>query len=374
MAEPEAAGLAGMPEPAADEWVRSGECYRLLAAELEAACWSFMARHLDRRRAVTLVRGRGVRPQAGDLVLARVVEIGRHRRLETVSGRRAELRVGDLLVLAYGARYAPDQFRGVVPDRLDPCHLLAAGGLAGWCVVRHEGVRAPTRIAPVGLLADAEGRVWNTRRLAPLAGRKLVEGSTPRPLTVVVAGTAMNAGKTTTACALIAGWKRLGLRVGAIKASGTASAGDRFAYRDAGADLALDPSDVGFPTTADMPLARQWEALLVLLTEAARQRMARLVVEVADGVLFEDSAWLVAELFAAGQADVLLLAAADAAGALMAVHWAQARGLPLAAVSGAVTRSPLAMEECARQLRVPLVAPADLEACCWMPDDVVARP
>ncbi len=346
--------------------------YRLRPAQLRAARRAFMARHLDPARVACLVRGPGVRPRIGDYVLARVLEIGRHRRLETETGRRAELQPGDEVVLVYGARYAPDQFRGEVPSRLGPCHLLAAGGLAGRCTVRHAGVKAPTRIVPLGLLADERGRVWNTRDTAPLAGAdpRLPDG--PRPLGVVVAGTAMNAGKTTTAAALVRGWRRLGLAVGAVKASGTASAGDRFAYLDAGAEVVLDPSDRGLPSTADVPWPLQWETVRVLVAEAVRRGVERLVVEVADGFLFEDSARLVEDLCRSAPVRGLLLAAADAAGALAGAAWAREHRLPLLAVSGALTLSPLAMEECRHRLDVPVIPPARLEETVWLPDDVLA--
>ncbi len=345
--------------------------YRLRSVQLRAARRAFMARHLDAGRVACLVRGPGARPRIGDYVLARVLEIGRHRRLETETGRRADLQPGDEVILVYGARYAPDQFRGEVPSRLGACHLLAAGGLAGRCIARHAGVRAPTRIAPLGLLADETGRVWNTRDTAPLAGAdsRLPDG--PRPLAVAVAGTAMNAGKTTTAAALVRGWRRLGLAVGAIKASGTASAGDRFAYLDAGAEVVLDPSDHGLPSTADVPWPRQWETVRVLVAEAIRRGVERLVVEVADGFLFEDSARLVEELCRAGLVRGLLLAAADAAGALAGRAWARERGLPLLAVSGALTLSPLAVEECRHHLDLPVVPPARLEETAWLPDDAL---
>ena len=70
------------------------------------------------------------RPETGDLVLARVTELGQHYRLELPDGRRATLYEGDEIVVAYGNRYAPDQFEAVVPDDLRECDLVAGGGIA----------------------------------------------------------------------------------------------------------------------------------------------------------------------------------------------------------------------------------------------------
>src|SRR5947199_3925701 len=69
-------------------------------------------------------------PRAGDVVLAEVLETGQHRRLELVDGRRAVLFAGDRIVVSYGNRYAPDQFEGIVPLGLEPCELVATGGVA----------------------------------------------------------------------------------------------------------------------------------------------------------------------------------------------------------------------------------------------------
>jgi hypothetical protein len=36
----------------------------------------------------------------------------------------------DAIIVAYGHRYAPDQFEAYVPEDLGPCHLVAGGGVA----------------------------------------------------------------------------------------------------------------------------------------------------------------------------------------------------------------------------------------------------
>lgn len=64
-----------------------------------------------------LVSGPDVAPALGDLVLARVVEIGKHTRLEGPGSRRQLLFPGQEILLAYGNRYAPDQFLAEIPRR-----------------------------------------------------------------------------------------------------------------------------------------------------------------------------------------------------------------------------------------------------------------
>jgi hypothetical protein len=65
-----------------------------------------------------LLCGDAVTPRAGDVVLARVEKIGQHPRIELPDGRRATLFTGDEVLVAYGNRYAPDQFEAEVPRDL----------------------------------------------------------------------------------------------------------------------------------------------------------------------------------------------------------------------------------------------------------------
>ena len=94
------------------------------------------------------------RPRAGDVVLARIEALGHHTRLHLPDGRRRALFVGDDVILAYADRYAPSQFEAAVPIQLEPCHLVAGGGIAAMVTERHRQVRRPTQIRPLGLVAS----------------------------------------------------------------------------------------------------------------------------------------------------------------------------------------------------------------------------
>jgi len=91
---------------------------RLDAARLPAAKPAYTTRHVDLNSATGLLSG--VRPAVGDLVLATVTAVGQHPKVEGPDGRRASLFPGDEVVVAYGHRYAPDQFEASVPDDLGP--------------------------------------------------------------------------------------------------------------------------------------------------------------------------------------------------------------------------------------------------------------
>src|SRR3954447_8164165 len=163
--------------------------------------FAYTTRRVDRGAIAAVVAEHQV-PVAGDLVLAEVLELGQHRRIELVDGRRASLFPGDRIVLCYGNRYAPDQFEAHVPASLEPCHLAAAGGIAARVEIQHAHMQPATRIAPIGLLHDGAGRRMNVAHYA-LGPAPLHPG--PAPAMIAVVGRSMNAGKTTAAASLVRG-------------------------------------------------------------------------------------------------------------------------------------------------------------------------
>ena len=167
--------------------------HTLSTDRLSRAKWAYTTRRVDREKAVGLLTDSPI-PQAGDLVLARVEKIGHHKRLELTTSRRAEMFEGDEIVVAFGNRYAPDQFEGVVPDCLEPCRLVAAGGVAARILNRHQRAKRPTKITPLGLLADSEGNRINLRDF------RLSQTERPKnkPLVLAIAGTSMNSNPLTT--------------------------------------------------------------------------------------------------------------------------------------------------------------------------------
>ncbi|MFP5335325.1 MAG: hypothetical protein ACLGIV_08430 [Actinomycetes bacterium] len=299
----------------------------------------------------------GVPPREGDLVLARVTEIGQHQRLERPDGRRACLFPGDEIVVAYGARYAPDQFLAEVPADLGPCHLAAAGGVAGRVVAAHADMDDPTCLEPVGLLADEAGAVVSLHDHAPVGGAEL-PGDLP-PL-ILVAGTAMNAGKTTAAAHLVRGLTRSGFVVGAAKVTGTGAGGDLWLMRDAGAAAVLDFTDAGWVTTAGIGTDAARRVLGGIARHLADRGCDALVVEVADGLAQAETAGLLRDRTVRAAARGVLFAAGDALGASAGVSWLREAGHHVLAVSGRLTAAPLAQAEADATLDVPVVCSFDL--------------
>jgi hypothetical protein len=325
-----------------------------LHIRLAAAKRAFTTRNVDFAAATRMVRS-GRRPEAGDVILARVTQLGQHRRIENVHGRRGDLYVGDEIIVAYGNRYAPDQFEAYVPEDLGPCHLVAGGGVAARATCRHAGIKPATQIEVIGALMRADGRALNLADFAIAAPARL------RPAKVIaVVGSSMNAGKTTTVAGIVHGLTRAGFRVGAAKLTGTGSGGDLWSMRDAGAGLAVDFTDAGHASTfgvAADELGRVTDALLARLGDAG---MDIAVVEIADGLLQGETAALIEMGHAKGWFDGVVFAAADAMGAAFGCAWLMQRGIVPLAVSGLVSASPLASREAARATGIDVATLGDL--------------
>lgn len=298
----------------------------------------------------------GIAPKAGDLVLARIVRIGQHGGLQLPHGRRSTLFVGDEIVVTYGNRYAPDQFEARVPEHLGPCHLVAAGGIAAEARSWHSRMKRPTEIEPIGLLADQAGHPVN------VSGFRLPdEGATTTrlPCVIAVVGTSMNAGKTTAAAHLIRGLVLRGLRVGAAKVTGTGAMGDVALLADAGAHCVVDFTDFGYASTYRVPRPEVERILRQAVMHAAHSADA-VVVEIADGLYQEETAALLKSATFRQLVTGVVFAAADAMGAAAGIEWLEQRGLPVLAVSGVLTASPLGVEEARRATHLPVLGPDEL--------------
>ncbi len=291
---------------------------------------------------------------AGDVVAARVVEIGQHRRLERPDGRRAALFVGDEILLACGARYAPDQFEADCPVGVGPAHLAAAGGVAGLVRHSHDRMRAPTAIEILGAAVRADG---GRIRLADVAlpARSVAPTGTVigAPPVIAVCGASMNAGKTHTAAVLVHGLTAAGLKVAAVKATGTGSGGDLWFFEDAGAFWVADFTDVGFATTYRADPAAVRLGAERLIAEATSRGAEAVVVEIADGVRQAETAALLEDRGFTDRLSGVVFAAGDALAAAAGVDWLAARGLPVAAVSGVLARAPLTIRETRAAVSAP---------------------
>lgn len=336
------------------------ECSVLSRARAARAKRAFTTRRVPLRDMRTLVTGT-IRPKTGNIVLASVHELGKHRRIEQLNGRRALMMPGDEILVCYGNRYAPDQFEAVVSDDLGLCDLVAGGGIASREINRHDRMLPPTKIMPIGLVGNAHGSPLNL-----IDYRIDLNGSAGSMKVVLVAGTAMNAGKTFTAASIVRGLKESGYRVAGIKATGTGSGGDLWKMKDMGADVILDFTDAGFASTYKIPDEEIEVAVLGLINHAAKRRCNFAVVEVADGLQHRETATLLRSRRIRSIVSGAVFAAYDSLGARAGHQMLDQLGYQIFAISGQITRSPLAMREAA-STNCAIYTPFEIQAGALVP-------
>ncbi len=213
--------------------------------------------------------------ETGDYILARVEEPdSADPTIELCDGRLIEATAGDLIIGALGKRYATLEATGdweqIGPD--GKLHALTEGGLLGACLTRSKLVRPLLPLSYQGhvFLAGKPARMADHAVRGPLRILEL-------PVVMII-GSSMSAGKTTTARVVIRLLKRLGLRVLAAKLTGAGRYHDILEMKDAGADAVFDFVDAGLPSTIG-PVDAYREAMVPLLGKIAEQHADVAVIE-----------------------------------------------------------------------------------------------
>lgn len=332
--------------------IRAAYTTRFVAAELQRNPQDF-----------EIVRRANMVPRSGDVVIANVIELGKHTRLQSPVSRRQLMFVGQEIMVAYGHRYAPDQFLAHVPDNLGPCQLVAGGGVASEVIEQHASIDKATQLEPVGLLMR-QGKVVNLLDFAPLSieneSPQAAQIDAPRPPVIAVLGTSMNSGKSTTLGCLVNGLVNSGMQVAAGKATGTGAGNDPNLFTDAGAFSVCDFTDFGFPTTYRLDYETVRDLLVAMIREQSATGAGTVVIEIADGLFQGETSRLLRDPIFTAQVDRVLFSAQDALGAQAGERILLDAGLDLAAVSGVVTASPLAAKEAQAQLSTPVIGTFEL--------------
>lgn len=323
-------------------------------AALANAKWTFSTRRVDPALAAGTDRDFSA-AWAGDLILAQVDRLGQHARVQLASGRPSNIYPGDLIILACGARYAPDQFEGLAEIDPEGAALLAGGGCIGRMVARNERIKPATRLLPMARLLDAEGRTVNLDRfaLSPVA-------QAARIPVIFVLGTAMNSGKTLATAQLSLGLRRVGYKVAAIKGTGTGAFGDVNEYADTGAHWVADFTDAGMVTTYREPLDRVKAGIDLLLAHAAERGCEIAVMEIADGIFQRETGALVADPWLKDRMAGLVFACGDAVAASGGVAELARHGLRPDALTGILSCSPMAAAEAEAATGVTVLRKSDL--------------
>lgn len=325
-------------------------------ALLNRAKWAFTTRRVSRsdvrglRASLTDVR-------AGDLILCEILQVGQHKNIQLADRRVSASYPGDLVVLALGDRYAPDQFHATAVLDSETAALVAGGGIVGRVDAAHAKMELPTLVRPLSALTNEFGAAINVEAYA-LSQRPMDHSAT----VIGVFGASMNSGKTTAAASLAHGLSRAGYATAAIKATGTGAFGDYNAFEDAGV-RALDFTDVGMATTYRMPLSRIEDGFSTLISTCVADGAEVIVCEIADGLFQKETRDILAASSIRDRLDGILFAAPDALSALGGVMVLEKLGLSPFAISGMVSLSPLATAEAEEVTGLQILSREDL----WNP-------
>jgi hypothetical protein len=255
--------------------------------------------------------------------------------LELVGGRMARIIKGDLIAAVLGERQALKGYVGVIPPHIAPgdvLHMLNMGGVVGRCVSANPDLGKPLRVRVVGV-ALLDGAPANIRQGA-IAWKDTLPTSAPL---IVISGTCMNSGKTTTACEILRQLSAKGYRMAAAKVAGVATQRDLYNMLDHGAVTGLTFSDAGLASTvqnldAVVPAAK---GILAALND---HHPDAIMVELGDGIMGHYGVDLLlkdAELM--GHMKAHVLCANDLVGAWGGLQFLRSLDLPVDCVAGPAT-------------------------------------
>jgi hypothetical protein len=250
-----------------------------MARELKELKISSAVRNVP-REVLTNLEHRMKRPERGDVIVCAVSKVGWHSELENRFGRYRRLFEGDQVVVAIGNRYATGEFEGKIPEKVRyGLDLLNAGGVCGKMLGKNLIVSDPTRLTYLGHVIS-NGEVANLKNFA--IEKKKVKQRVP---IILVIGSGMDAGKTTTAATIIKSLVTKGHVVCAGKLSGTARSKDILLMRDAGASAVLDHVDAGFPSTYKCRKEQLLEIFDILYSNLSEEEPDYIVLEQATRLL-----------------------------------------------------------------------------------------
>jgi hypothetical protein len=214
--------------------------------------------------------------EMGDYVVGYVVGApGEDLTVELPDGRMTEADESDLLIGAFGKRHATLDATGdwTAIGADGAFHALTEGGLFGKCISRSPYVRPLMSLEYRGHVVRDGKKIRMQDCVEPVESRAF---TTP---TVLVIGSSMSAGKTTTSRIVIRQLKKLGRRVLAAKLNGAGRYHDILTMADAGADAIFDFVDAGLPSTVCPPEDYR-RALIPLLSRMAAVNADAAVIEI----------------------------------------------------------------------------------------------
>jgi len=273
----------------------------------------------------------------GDFVVGRVT--GKRNRLyqcETKTGRMADVVRGDLIIGALGQRAATLEGVGdwrAVDEKLQ-LDALTGAGLLGKATSISPLLPELMRLDYLGHVMRNEEKLGMEDFVAQVPPMKF-----DKPVVLLI-GTSMSAGKTSSGQVIIRALNYMGLNVAAGKLTGAARYRDILKFRDAGASFVVDFVDAGLSSTV-CPEPRFREALELMLSKVAAHQPDVLVVEAGASPMEPYNGSLVME-YLGDQACFTVLCASDPY-AVLGVQTAYGDHLKADLVSGPTTNTTAAL-------------------------------
>lgn len=296
------------------------------------------------------------KPELGDVIYGRIVQVGQHSSLENRSGRIHTIHNGTTAICVFSNRYAPDYYEAFVPEEYLPeVDLIARSGVVGTVRTKNSLIKDPTRVQILGYVCTGEGEVLNTLK-HPLVVPRRQEKQFPRSRMILVCGTTMNSGKSVAAAACCWGLSSLGHSVRGSKITGTASLKDILNMNDAGAHSFSDFTFLGYPATYMLSREQVLGIFNDLDLKFANNPNNYWVIELADGINQRETAMLLESEEVQRRIHRLIFCANDAFSALGGLDYLKQRfGLTPHLLSGICTSSPLHVRELTEVVDIPVL-------------------
>jgi hypothetical protein len=296
-------------------------------------------------------------PKVGDVAVFEVLKIGKHTNIQSEDKRLVTILPGDLVMAAFGTRYATEQFEGYVPETCQEIfHILGAGGTVGLVHSSHKKFEAigPTTLKIVGYAVDRKGAVINTKWLHAARKKTFTGRMSYLSKIILSVGSSMDSGKTTTAAYMVNGFKRSGKKAAFIKLTGTVYTKDTDLAYDLGADMVANFGDYGFPSTYMCSENELLDLFESLVADVSKVQPDYIVIEIADGIYERETKMLLNNSRFMSVVDEVVFSGGDSMSAVHGVEKLQQWGIEPLALSGLFTASPLLIREVAENCDTPV--------------------
>jgi hypothetical protein len=304
-----------------------------------------------------VIRFRSERGNEGDVCAFELARDAFPITVESPTGRMMAIAPGDAFLATPGHRESTRWVSGSVPaDGLVPGNdywVLADSGVVGELIGYSPAEKGHLgRVRYLGAVCGTRGETLNIRQFAATGTADKDRGA---PVYLLL-GTSGDVGKTTAGVAVLRALRMKGHgTVIALKATGTASVGEIATYEDFGASQAFDCVDFGLPTT--YPSGREGigdifgKALDFFFSLPADA----LVVECGGDLLGANVPGFLACLKARRTDLKVVLAAADALGAMGAKRMIAEMGLTISLITGPCTDTPTMRERTEALCGIPAI-------------------